>query len=95
MKGREIHARDPRVAVDTHWSEDTLGFPPKRLACCALLPRGIKKFDRVNFPLATYSAWWRKNVSERIENLPKKESSGDLPSSNRAVTVRRTKDAPI
>jgi Bacterial regulatory helix-turn-helix proteins, AraC family len=39
----------------------------------------------VNFPLSTYSASRKKNVSARSEIISKKESTGDLPPSNRAV----------
>jgi hypothetical protein len=32
------------VTAGTHWSEDTLGLPPKNLAWCALTPRSSKGF---------------------------------------------------
>lgn len=49
----------------------------------------------MNFPLSTYSAWRRKIVSEGNENISKKQSSTNLPSSNRAVKVCRTSGIPV
>jgi len=54
-------------AAGTHWSEDTLGLPPKTLARCVLTPRDSKSVSGVNFPLLTYSVFGEKNVSRKMK----------------------------
>src|SRR6476660_9339409 len=56
------------VTAGTHWSEDTLGLPMKKLACCVCSQRSRKGVTRVNFPLSTYSVFREKNVSPGNEN---------------------------
>ncbi len=56
-------------AAGTHWSEDTLGLPPKIPAQWALRSRDSKSVSGVNFPLSTYSVFGEKNVSRENENI--------------------------
>ena len=56
-----------RVAVGTHWSEDTLGLPRMNLARCVLPPSSAEKMFRVNFPLFTYSVLEKENVSQETQ----------------------------
>jgi len=58
-----------RVAVGTHWSEDTLGLPRKNPARCVLTSRSSKGVCCVNFPLFTYSVFGEKNVSQEVRNI--------------------------
>ena len=58
-----------RVAVGTHWSEDTLGLPRMNLARCVLPPSSPERMCGVNFPLFTYSVLAKENVSRGNQNI--------------------------
>jgi len=78
-----------QVAAGTHWSEDTLGLPPKNLARCVLTPCSSKGVSCANFPLSIYSVFVEKNVSrgsaifwsseKRVEFVPKSGQTRVVP----------------
>src|SRR5216683_1790871 len=69
MRGSPRFRSVVQPAAGTHWSEDTLGLPPKTLARCVFTPRDSKSVSGVNFPLPTYSVFGEKNVSRENENI--------------------------